>query len=81
MGPCETKKRISLDLIYTDALAIEEKLLKKKSRVQWLKKRDKNSTFFFKTMTKHRNRNRIATINRSDGSIASSDAEIKDEAE
>ncbi|XP_070669083.1 uncharacterized protein [Malus domestica] len=51
-----------------------------KARVQWLKSGDRNSSYLFKVMTKRTSINNIVSISRSDGTIAKSDCDIKNEA-
>lgn len=42
----------------------EEILAKQKSRLNWVKKGDKNTSFFFKSINSHNNRNKINLIRR-----------------
>ncbi|KAM1018968.1 hypothetical protein ACFX2I_040417 [Malus domestica] len=44
------------------------------------KGRDRNSSFFFKSISKNRSRNRLVSITRVDGSIVNSEEEVKQEA-
>ena len=62
-----------------EALKIEEDFLRQKSRIQWLDAGDKNSSFFFKSISSRRNNSKIITIQRQDGSFAKGDKTIKDE--
>ncbi|XP_050123518.1 uncharacterized protein LOC126600867 isoform X2 [Malus sylvestris] len=43
---------------YVSVLIVEEMFLRQKSRVQWLKAGDKNSSFFFKSISKNRSCNK-----------------------
>ena len=76
---CEHKKKILYDA-YVSTLIVEEIFLRQKSRVQWLRAGDKNSSFFFQSISKNRSSNRLVTITRVDGSIVNSEEEVKWEA-
>ncbi|KAM1151388.1 hypothetical protein TB2_033642 [Malus domestica] len=65
---------------YSDSILAEESFFRQKARVQWLKSGDRNLSYFFKVMTKRRNINKIDSNSRSDGTIATSDSDIKNEA-
>ncbi|KAM1936242.1 hypothetical protein ACFX15_013536 [Malus domestica] len=58
---------------YVSSLIVEEMFLRQKSRVQWLKARDKNSSFFFKSILKNRSKNHLVSITRVDRSIVNSE--------
>ena len=44
--------------MYLTAARNEEIVLKQKSRIQWLKEEDQNTSFFFKSMVNRRNKRR-----------------------
>ncbi|KAK3193362.1 hypothetical protein Dsin_024672 [Dipteronia sinensis] len=50
-------------------LQAEEDLLRQKSRIQWLKAGDRNSSYFFKAINGKRNRSKIHSITGDDGSL------------
>ncbi|KAM1184636.1 hypothetical protein ACFX13_014331 [Malus domestica] len=58
---------------YVSVLIVEEMFLRQKSRVQWLKAGDKNSSFFFKSISKNRSKNHLVSITKVDGSIVNSE--------
>ncbi|KAK3189547.1 hypothetical protein Dsin_029108 [Dipteronia sinensis] len=58
---------------YTMTLKAEEDLLRQKSRIQWLKAGDRNSSYFFKAINGKRNRSKIHTITGDDGSLIEGD--------
>ncbi|KAM2556504.1 hypothetical protein TB2_013725 [Malus domestica] len=58
---------------YVSVLIVEEMFLRQKSRVQWLKAGDKNSSFLFKSISKNRSKNHLVSITRVDGSIVNSE--------
>nr|GEV54830.1 hypothetical protein [Tanacetum cinerariifolium] len=47
---------------FKEATGDEEKLLKQKTKVSWLKERDKNSTYFHKVLKGRLNKNRIMSM-------------------
>ena len=65
---------------YTLALQTEEDFLRQKSRVQWLKAGDRNTSYFSKVISGRRNRSKILSITREDGSLIEGDTQIKSEA-
>ncbi|KAK3230002.1 hypothetical protein Dsin_001883 [Dipteronia sinensis] len=65
---------------YTTTLKAEEDLLRQKSRIQWLKASDRNSSYFFKVINGKRNRSKIHTITGDDGSLIEGDILVKKEA-
>ncbi|KAK3229962.1 hypothetical protein Dsin_001843 [Dipteronia sinensis] len=65
---------------YTTTLKAEEYLLMEKSRIQWLKAGDRNSSYFFKAINGNRKRSKIHTITRDDGSLIEGDILVKKEA-
>ncbi|KAK3230020.1 hypothetical protein Dsin_001901 [Dipteronia sinensis] len=65
---------------YTLSLQAEEDLLRKKSRIQWLKAGDRNSSYFFKAINGRRNRSKIHSITGDDGSLIEDDIPVKNEA-
>ena len=65
---------------YLEVAKDEELIFKQKSRILWLKEGDQNTSFFFRTMMNRRNRKKITSIQRMDGSVANSDEEVKSEA-
>ncbi|KAM1310126.1 hypothetical protein ACFX15_006526 [Malus domestica] len=56
---------------YSDCLVREESFVKQKSHVHWMACGDRNTAFFYNSIKKRANRNRIASICRSDGSVTS----------
>jgi len=58
----------------------EEKFFKQKARVQWLAEGDLNTGYFHKVVKKRQQRNKVASLNRSDGSLILESEEIKAEA-
>ncbi|KAK3221996.1 hypothetical protein Dsin_009021 [Dipteronia sinensis] len=65
---------------YTLSLQAEEDLLRKKSRIQWLKAGDRNSSYFFKAINGRRSRSKIHSITGDDGSLFEGDIPVKNEA-
>ncbi|KAK3218487.1 hypothetical protein Dsin_012457 [Dipteronia sinensis] len=65
---------------YTLSLQAEEDLLRQKSRIQWLKAGDRNSSYFFKAINGRRNKSKIHSITGDDGSLIEGDIPIKNEA-
>ncbi|KAK3204560.1 hypothetical protein Dsin_018606 [Dipteronia sinensis] len=65
---------------YTSTLKVEEDILRQKSRIQWLKAGDRNSSYFFKAINGKRNRSKIHTITGDDGSLTEGDILVKKEA-
>ncbi|KAK3193368.1 hypothetical protein Dsin_024678 [Dipteronia sinensis] len=64
---------------YTLSLQAEEDLLRQKSRIQWLKAGDRNSSYFFKAINGRRNRSKIHSINGDDGSLIEGGIPVKNE--
>ena len=58
----------------------EESLFKQKSRIQWLKERDSNTTFFHKMVAAKQSRNTISSLLNSEGRRLNSYQELADEA-
>ncbi|KAK3226009.1 hypothetical protein Dsin_005871 [Dipteronia sinensis] len=58
----------------------DEDLLRQKSRIQWLKTGDRNSSYFFKAINGKRNRSKIQYITGDDGSLIEGDILVKNEA-
>ncbi|KAI9174462.1 hypothetical protein LWI28_017614 [Acer negundo] len=58
----------------------EEDLLRQKSRIQWLKAGDCNSSYFFKAINGRRNRSKIHSISGDDGFLIECDIPVKNEA-
>ncbi|KAK3221908.1 hypothetical protein Dsin_008933 [Dipteronia sinensis] len=65
---------------YTMTLKAEEDLLRQKSRIQWLKAGDRNSSYFFKAINGKRNRSKIHTTTGDVGSLIEGDILVKIEA-
>ena len=65
---------------YLRAAQVEEGFYKQKARVQWLKEGDQNTSYFFKAMNNRRNRKKILSLKRMDGTTAETEEEIKREA-
>ena len=61
--------------------ALEERYLKQKSKLHWLKVGDKNNKTFHRAVATRKARNAIREIQKADGSITVQEEEIKDEAE
>lgn len=65
---------------YTMALQTEKDFLRQKSRVQWLKAGDRNSSYFFKAINGRRNRSKILSITGKDGSLIEGHTQVKSKA-
>ncbi|KAK3218470.1 hypothetical protein Dsin_012440 [Dipteronia sinensis] len=81
--PLDSNLRIQekeLITCYTTTLKAEEDLLRQKSRIQWLKVGDRNSSYFFKAINGKRNRSKIHTITRDDSFLIEGDILVKKEA-
>ncbi|KAK3221978.1 hypothetical protein Dsin_009003 [Dipteronia sinensis] len=65
---------------YSLSLQAEEDLLRQKSRIQWLKAGDCNSSYFFKAINGRHNRSKIHSITGDDGSLIEGDISVKNEA-
>ncbi|KAK2653179.1 hypothetical protein Ddye_013035 [Dipteronia dyeriana] len=65
---------------YTLTLQAKEDLLRQKSRIQWLKAGDRNSSYFFKAINGRGNRSKIHSITGDDGSLIEGDIPVKNEA-
>ncbi|KAK3229974.1 hypothetical protein Dsin_001855 [Dipteronia sinensis] len=81
--PLESNLRIrekELISCYTTTLKAEEDILRQKSRIQWLKTGDRNSSYFFKAINGKRNRSKIHTFTGDDGSLIEGDILVKKEA-
>ncbi|XP_043697412.1 uncharacterized protein LOC122648227, partial [Telopea speciosissima] len=72
----ETQAKVKL----WEALAIEEKFLKEKSRVKHIQLGDGNNSFFHKSMLCRQNRSHILEITGEGGDIVKDPSRIKDEA-
>ena len=66
--------------IYHDLAIAEEGFLKQKSRVQWLKLRDQNTSFFHKAVKAHNARSALKVITLENGCRTEDPAAIKQEA-
>ncbi|XP_059663374.1 uncharacterized protein LOC132309039 [Cornus florida] len=64
---------------YTSLKLTEEKNCQQKSRIQWLKCGDSNTSYFYKFIASRNNRNKIAFISSSDGTLLKTEAAIKNE--
>ncbi|KAK3204579.1 hypothetical protein Dsin_018625 [Dipteronia sinensis] len=65
---------------YTLSLQAEKDLLRQKSRIQWLKAGDRNSSYFFKAINGRCNRSKIHSITSDDVSLIEGDIPVKNEA-
>ncbi|KAK3184877.1 hypothetical protein Dsin_032163 [Dipteronia sinensis] len=65
---------------YTSTLKAEEDLQRQKSRIQWLKDGDCNSSYFFNAINGKRNRSKIHSITGDDSSLIEGDILVKNEA-
>ncbi|XP_059627223.1 uncharacterized protein LOC132270018 [Cornus florida] len=63
----------------TSLMLNEEKNCKQKSRIQWLKCGDSNTSYFYKSIASRSNRNKIVSITSSDGIPLDTEAAIKNE--
>ncbi|KAK3212587.1 hypothetical protein Dsin_017293 [Dipteronia sinensis] len=61
-------------------LPAEEDLFRQKSRIQWLKAGDHNSSYIFKAINGRSNRSKIQAITSDDGSLIEGDIPVKNEA-
>ncbi|GJV77614.1 hypothetical protein Tco_1509198 [Tanacetum coccineum] len=58
---------------FNDALIVEERFLKQKAKVEWLKSGDANSTYFHKVVKSHVSRNLIDSVTTSSGARVDGD--------
>ncbi|KAK3189453.1 hypothetical protein Dsin_029014 [Dipteronia sinensis] len=65
---------------YTLSLQAEEDLFRSKSRIQWRKAGDRNSSNFFKAINGRRNTSKIHAITDDDGTLIEGDLPVKNEA-
>nr|GFA25922.1 RNA-directed DNA polymerase, eukaryota, reverse transcriptase zinc-binding domain protein [Tanacetum cinerariifolium] len=65
------RKRIAVDVLndYNEAMADEDKLLFQIAKVEWLNEGDRNTAYFHKVVKNKRNKNRIMSINNSQGVV------------
>lgn len=61
------REEVQLARAYREASLEEERMLKQKSKIHWLKVGDQNNKFFHKSLLVKRNRNRISSILNDDG--------------
>ncbi|GJZ32164.1 hypothetical protein Tco_0577600 [Tanacetum coccineum] len=54
---------------YNDALILEERFLKQKAKIEWLRVGDTNSAYFYKSVKSKVSRSRIDSITTADGTI------------
>ncbi|KAK2658664.1 hypothetical protein Ddye_005197 [Dipteronia dyeriana] len=84
LQPLDASLRIQKkELMSSYTLAVqteEEDFLRQKSRVQWLKAGDRNSSYFFKAIKERRNRSKILSISGEDDSLIEGDTRVKSEA-
>ena len=64
---------------FLEALRVEEEVVRQKSRIQWLDKGDRNTAYFHNAIKNRRNRNRIVSLVRPDGSHTKTEDEAKSE--
>jgi hypothetical protein len=79
MGRGPSKEERELVANINKVLLQEEIWIKQRSRVQWLKAGDKNSSYFHAQAAQRKRINKITTLQREDGSWCDSDQEIHDE--
>ncbi|GJU96907.1 RNA-directed DNA polymerase, eukaryota, reverse transcriptase zinc-binding domain protein [Tanacetum coccineum] len=58
---------------YNDALLMEERFLKQKAKIDWLRVEDSNSAYFHKEVKGHVHQNRIDTVMNADGLVVTGD--------
>ncbi|GKA68734.1 hypothetical protein Tco_0768651, partial [Tanacetum coccineum] len=58
---------------FNDALLMEERFLKQKAKIEWLKLGDSNTTYFHKAVKSRVSRNRIEAVLDSNGTLLSND--------
>nr|GEZ39543.1 hypothetical protein [Tanacetum cinerariifolium] len=65
------RKRIAVDVLndYNEAMADEDKLLFQIAKVEWLNEGDRNTSYFHKVVKSKRNKNKIMSINNSQGVV------------
>ena len=63
-----------------ELMVAEESFFKQKSRIQWLKKGDSNTSFFHKMVAVRQNRNTVSSLLNSEGRRLNSYHELADEA-
>lgn len=68
---CLTTAEAVLITAYTNALQDQEKLLKQKSYIQWLKTSDRNNAFFHRVVNVKINRNSISSLENDDRVVVS----------
>ena len=73
----EDKKTTQMQL--DERYAQEEILWRQKSRIQWLKEGEKNTTFFHRTMVQCRNNNRIFKLHNTQGESLHTKKQIQEE--
>lgn len=65
-------------IAYTNVSMAEEAFYKQKARVYWIKLGDQNTSYFHKQVAVHRARNKVVSINNSQGTRHDKYAEVKD---
>nr|GEU44862.1 hypothetical protein [Tanacetum cinerariifolium] len=62
-------KEAACVIAYNEALLLQERFLKQKAKVQWLKEGDSNSAYFHKAVKSRASRSRINVVTNSDGTL------------
>ncbi|GKB09556.1 zinc knuckle CX2CX4HX4C containing protein [Tanacetum coccineum] len=66
-------KEASCIVEFNQAILTEERFLKQKAKIQWLKEGDSNSSYFHKVVKSRVSRNRIDVVTSSDGTVFEND--------
>jgi hypothetical protein len=76
-GPSEQEKETVLQL--RDALHREEIWMCQRSRVQWLREGDRNTSYFHAQAAQHKRMNQIQNLQRADGTVCGNEEEDREE--
>ena len=63
--------------LFLEALRVEEEVVRQKSRIQWLEARDRNTAYFHHSIKNRRNRNRLVSLVRPNGTQTKNEEETK----